>query len=128
MNRLVSLFMELHKYFLSGFELLGVLLVVDVVNILMVDVVMLTYYSRHSMYSQENIITSIQQLTAVDKRSAAVNELESDSMSLKKKKTDASLSILKTNQKVISRVVLLLRLPLLTDWTFGGFLQIGHMM
>ena len=86
MNRLVSLFMELHKYFLSGFELLGVLLVVDVVNILMVDVVMLTYYSRHSMYSQENIITRIQQLTAVDKRSAAVNELESDSMSLKKKK------------------------------------------
>ena len=104
------------------------LLVVDVVNILMVDVVMLKYYSRHSMYSQDNIITSIQQLTAVDKRSAAVNELESDSMSLKKKKTDASLSILKTNQKVISRVVLLLRLPLLTDWTFGGFLQIGHMM
>ena len=95
---------------------------------IVVDVVMLTYYSRHSMYSQENIITSIQQLTAVDKRSAAVNELESDSMSLKKKKTDASLSILKTNQKVISRVVLLLRLPLLTDWTFGGFLQIGHMM
>ena len=78
MNRLVSLFMELHKYFLSGFELLGVLLVVDVV--------MLTYYSCHSMYSQDNIITSIQQLTAVDKRSAAVNELESDSMSLKKKK------------------------------------------